>query len=287
MKHRYFFPGIPDLLETKSLTRRDFIKLSVLVSGGLGLWISGCSPEPNNDSSLAAVDEWVSTLNNEDVSGFEKLLSETVLMARNNRRDTSSGRDNAWQLFSVSTGNQLEKIITFGQGESVCLIANATKFDRSLCYVFNFAGGLIDKVYEYSSGRFDLASSPHFSGIEMTQDETDLRAQIEIMDNIFVHGLNNRDFSTPGLSESIIFFLPPVSEPIIGKEEVGKDGKSYVQLFPNVSHKLIESFGEENLVCTHLIAEKAGKGSLCFVAVFEDQKIKELYEFWSDARVQV
>jgi hypothetical protein len=40
------------------------------------------------------------------------------------------------------------------------------------------------------------------------------------------------------------------------------------------------------LICTHVVVEGAGVGSLCFVGVFQDGKIAELYEFWSDARVE-
>jgi hypothetical protein len=275
--------------DAPSLSRRDFIKLTLIASGGLGIWLASCSPGVKqgveNEGTLAVGDRWFQALNAEDVPGFERLHSESVLATTHNRRDPFSGREQVWEVFSKSTGSQLEKIAAFSQDQSVCLLANATKINVSLCYVFNLVDGVIARVYEYSSGRYDLSNSAQFSGIEISRDDTGLQDRLDTMDYIFVEGLKNRDFSPPGVKESVIFFIPTSTEPVIGYENFVKDGEDYARFFPSVSHEKIQTFGQGNLVCCHVAAKGTSKGSLCFVAVFKDEEITELYEFWSDARV--
>jgi hypothetical protein len=277
--------------DAPSLSRRDFIKLTLIASGGLGLWLAGCSPGVKqgveNEGSLAVVDRWIQALNAEDVPGFEKLHSESVLATTYNRGDPLSGREQVWDVFSKSTGSQLEKIAAFSQDQSVCLLVNATKFNESLCYVFNLVDGVIARVYEYSSGRYDLSGSAQFSGIEISGDDTGLQDRLDTIDYIFVESLKNRDFSSPGVKESVIFYVPTSNEPVVGYENFVKDGEDYARSFPSVSHEKIQTFGRGNLVCCHIAAKGTLKGSLCFVAVFQDQEIAELYEFWSDAKVDV
>jgi hypothetical protein len=276
--------------DAPSLGRRDFIKLTLIASGGLSLWIAGCSPgveqSVENEGPLAVGDRWIRALNAEDVPGFEKLLSESVLATTHNRGDPFSGREQIWDVFSKSTGSQLEKITAFSQDQSVCLLVNATKFNGSLCYVFNLVDGVIARVYEYSSGRYDLSSSAQFSGIEISGDDTGLQDRLDTMDYIFVESLENRDFSPPGVKESVILFVPTSTEPVVGYENFVKDGEDYARFFPSVSHEKIQTFGRGNLVCSHVAAKGTSKGSLCFVAVFQDEEIAELYEFWSDARLE-
>jgi hypothetical protein len=105
------------------------------------------------------------------------------------------------------------------------------------------------------------------------------------MKHMFVDGLNNRDFSSPDVADSVVLFVPTSSEPVIGKEGFAKDGEDYVRLFPDVGHEEIETFGQGNLVCTHVMITGTPRGSLCIVGVFREGRIAELYEFWSDARV--
>ena len=281
--------------DAPSPSRRDFIKLTLIASGGLGLWLAGCSSEVKqgveNEGLMAAVDEWIRALNAGDVTGFEKTHSESVLATAHNRRDPISGREYVWDVFSKSTGSQLEKIAAFSQDQSVCLLVNSTKLNESLCLVFNLVDGVIAKVYEYSSGSYDLSSSAQFSGIEISGDDTGLQDRMDTVDYIFVDSLEslkkNRDLPLPGVNESVILFVPTSAEPVVGYENFVKDGRDYVSFFPSVSHKKIETFGQGNLVCSHVAAKGTQKGSLCFVAVFQDEEIAELYEFWSDAKVDV
>ena len=272
------------------LSRLEFIKSIAVVSGSLGLWLSGCTLGAaqglENEGPLNVVDEWIRALNAADVAGFEKLHTETVFATSNIREEPYSGREHVWEMYRTSTGSQIEKITAFSQGQSICLLVNATKFSRSLCYVFNFVDGKIDRVYEYSSGQYDLASSPQFSGIEVSTDDTGLQERLDAMNHMFVEGLNNRDFSVPDLTDSAIFFVPTSPEPLIGRDKIANDGEDYVRFFPDVIHREIQTFGQGNLICTHVVVEGAGVGSLCFVGEFQDGKIAELYEFWSDARVE-
>lgn len=271
----------------QGLSRREFLKIALVASGGLGLWLSGCSPgteqSVESEGPLAVVDEWIRTLNAEDVAGFEKLHTESVFATNHYREDPVSGREQVWDVFSKSTGSQLEKITAFGQDQSVCLLVNATKFNRSLCYVFNFVDGVIDKVYEYSSGQYDLSSSPQFSGIEISGDDSALQDRLDAMDNMFVDAANNRDLSLPLVTESTINFVVTSREPIIGRSPWTEG--DYFTMFPSVSHKKIQTFGQGNLACTHVMVEGGPIGSLCWVVVFREGKIAELYEFWSEAKV--
>jgi hypothetical protein len=281
--------------DAPSLARREFIKLTLIASGGLGLWLAGCSPgakqSAENEGPLAVVDEWVRALNAGDVPRFGKLHSESVLATTHSKNDPFSGRERVWDVFSASTGNQLETIASFRQDESVCLLVNATNFNQSLCYVFNLVDGVIARVYEYSSGSYDLANSEQFSGIEISGDDTGLQDRLDTVDYIFVESLEsikkNRDLPFPGVKESVIFFVPTSTEPVSGYENFVKDGQDYVRFFPSVSHEKIQTFGQGNLACLHVAARGTSKGSLCFVAVFQDGEVAELYEFWSDAKVDV
>lgn len=272
------------------LTRREFVRLALVASGGLGLTLAGCSPQDErgrrDEGQPAVVDAWVAALNNEDMDSFTKLLSESVVATTHFEEDHVLGREQVWELYQASTGNQIEKIVHFGQDPSICLLTNATKFNRSLCYVFNIENGLINKIYEYTSGSYYLASSPLFSGLEVTMDEAGLGDRLVAMDAMFVDGLNNRDFSLPAVKDEAIMFVPTSTDPIIGKESISLDGESYALFYPSVNHKKIQTFGQGNLVCTHVMVSGAPKGSLCFVSVFDGGSIAELYEFWSDARLE-
>jgi hypothetical protein len=105
------------------------------------------------------------------------------------------------------------------------------------------------------------------------------------MEEIFVEGLNNRDFSAEFVTDSILFYVPNQRTPATGKVSFIRDGEAYAQYFRAVMHEKIHAFGQGNLTCLHVKTEGAGKGSLCFVADFNDGKIAELYEFWSEARL--
>jgi hypothetical protein len=278
-----------------SISRRDFLRLTLIASGGMGLWLAGCSPGAKqaveNEGPLVVVDEWIRALNAGDGPGFEKLHSESVLATTSDQSGSFSGWEQVWDVFSKSTDGQLEKIVAFSQDQSVCLLVNATRSNRSLCYVFNLVDGVIARVYEYTSGSYDLSSSAQFSGIEISGDDAGLQDRLDTVDYIFVESIEsfkkNRDLSFPGVKESVIFFVPTSTEPVAGYENFVKDGKDYVSFFPSVSHKTIQTFGQGNLVCSHVAAQGTSKGSLCFVAVFQDEEIAEVYEFWSDARVDV
>jgi hypothetical protein len=273
--------------DTHGLSRREFLKIALVASGGLGLWLSGCSPGTEQtvekEEPLAVVDEWIRMLNAKDVAGFEKLHTESVFATNHYRTDPSSGREQIWDVFSKSTGSQLERITAFGLDQSVCLLVNATKFNRSLCYVFNFVNGVIDRVYEYLSGRYDLSNSSHFLSIEISGDDSALQDRLDAMDDMFVHAVNNGDISVPHVTESTINFVATSREPIIGRSPWTEG--DYSAVFPSVSHKKIQTFGQGDLVCTHIMVEGAPKGSLCWVARFQDGRIAQLYEFWSDAKV--
>lgn len=269
-----------------NISRREFLKMSLAVSGALGLSLSGCSIASEDDPLLVVVDEWISALNTGEVDRFTRLHTENAFATIHNRRDTVSGREYLYEIYRSSTQNEIDKIIAFRQEQSVCLIVNATKLEQSLCYVFNFAGELIDQVYEYDSGVYDLASSPDFPGIELLQGEEGLNNRLEIMEEIFVDGLNNREFSAEFVTDSILLYVPNQAIPATGKDSFVRDGEAYAQYFRAVMHETIHTFGQGNLACLHVKTEGTGKGSLCFIADFSDGKIAELYEFWSEARLQ-
>lgn len=281
-----------DHRDVRRLSRREFVKVTAIASAGLGLWLSGCAPgkEQSADSQdrLAVVDEWITALNAEDVRGFEKLHSESVFATTHAQRDPYAGREKVWDLYQASTRNQVEKIVAFGQDQSVCLLVNAAKINRSLCYVFNFLDGAIDRVYEYASGLYNLSTSPHFLDIEIAGDDSGLGDRLEAMDHEFVDVANDRDLSMIGeeFAESAIFFGVMSSEPTVGREDIAKGGEQYIRLNPSLVHRKIQTFGQGNLVCTHVAVDGAGLlGSLCWVGVFENGKIAELYEFSSNAKL--
>lgn len=266
-----------------NISRREFLKLSFAASGGLGLSLAGCKIASEDDPLLVVVDEWISALNAGEVDRFTQLHTENACATIHNRRETVSGREYLYEAYRSSTQNEIDKIIVFRQEKLTCLIVDATKLERSLCYVFNFAGELIDQVYEYDSGAFNLASSPDFPGIELVKGDEGLNDRLEIMEEIFVEGLNNREFSAEFATDSILFYVPNQPIPNTGKDSFVRDGEAYAQYFRAVMHEKIHAFGQGNLACLHVKTEGAGKRSLCFVAEFDDGKIAELYEFWSDA----
>ena len=272
------------------LSRREFIELTALALGGLGLLLSGCTLVAEqgvaNGSHLAVVDEWIRAVNAEDVAGFEKLHTESFFCTNHSSIRPFSGQELICDLLQMSTGNQIEKLVAFGQDQSVCLLVNATRLNRSQCYVFNLVDEVIDRVYGYDSRQFNLASSPHFSGIEISGDDKGLQDRLNAMDDMFVDGVNNRDFSEQALTESSIWFNFKFSEPHVGFWQTDAEGNvSYVRSFPSVRHKRIQTFGQGNLVCSHIAVTIPPGGSLCFVGVFQDGKIAELYEFRSNAVV--
>jgi hypothetical protein len=270
-----------------TLSRREFIKVAFLVTGGMGLSLVGCTPVGGQstqvDGPLAIIDDWILALNGEDRSRFEKLHLDSVIGTTFSKDETYEGFQAVWDIYLKSNGGQIEKLVSFGREGSYCLVANATKFDRSLCYVFTIRDDVITRVYEYDSGYFDLANSDHFSGFDFKADEADLSKHLAAMDTMFVVAANKRDFSAPDVEESAIMFVPTSSEPLVGKETIQKDGEDYTSFYSSVVHKSIGTFGQGNLVCTHLISDGAPKGSLCFVGEFTGAKISKLYEFWSEA----
>jgi hypothetical protein len=155
--------------DTHDLSRRGFIKLTALLSGGLGLWLSGCTPGEEKGvvsrTPLEVVDEWIQAVNGEDVAAFEKLHSEAVFWTNYAFPEPFSGREYIWDLHRFITGNQIEKVVAFSQDQSVCLLVNATRLNRSHCFVFNVGDDLIDRVYGYDSQAFDLARSPQYIDI--------------------------------------------------------------------------------------------------------------------------
>jgi hypothetical protein len=276
--------------DAHELLRRGFIKMSVLASGALSFWLSGCTlgeeKDVENGNSFEVIDEWIRTVNAEDVTGFEKLHAESVFWTIYTNREPFSGREQIWDLHRVSTGNQIEKLVAFAQDQSVCLLVNATRFNRSQCYVFNLVDDMIDRVYGYDSRRFNLASSPHFMGIEVSGDDKGLQDRLNALDDMFLDGVNNRDFSEQALTESSLWFNFNSSEPHVGFWETDAEGNvSYVRNFPSVRHRRIQTFGQGNLVCSHIAVSDPPGGSLCFVGDFQDGKIAKLYEFRSNALV--
>jgi hypothetical protein len=276
--------------DAHGLSRREFIKLTALVSGSLGLWLLGCTPgeEPGVVSltPLEVVDEWIRALNGEDAAVFEKLHSAAVFWTNNAFPEPFSGREQIWDLHRYTTGSHIEKVVAFSQDQSVCLLVNATRLNRSHCFVFNVRDDLIDGIYGYDSRAFDLARSPHFSGIDVSGDDSGLQDRLDAMDAMFVDGLNNRDFSDQPLTESSIWFNFKRFEPYIGYWETDAEGMvGYVRTFPSVRHEKIQTFGQGNLVCSHIAVSAPPGGSLCFVSDFQDGKITALYEFRSNAMV--
>ena len=82
-------------------------------------------------------------------------------------------------------------------------------------------------------------------------------------------------------------FVLTSSDPISSRDSFAKDGEDFVHFFPDVSQEKIQTFGQGNLVCTHVIADRSIKGSLCFIGVYDDESFAELYEFWSNAKPEV
>lgn len=276
--------------DARKLPRRGFIKLTALASGGLSLWLTGCTTgEEEGDVSrapLAIVDEWIRMANGEDAAGFEKLHSEAVIWTNYAFPEPFFGREQIGDLHRLVAGNQNERVVAFSQDQSVCLLVNARKLNRSHCFVFNVVDDLIHRVYGYDSRRFDLARSPHFSGIDVSGDDFGLQDRLDAMDAMFVAGLNNRDFSEQPFTESSIWFNFNRFEPYIGFWETDAEGMvGYVRNFPSVRHETIQTFGQGNLVCSHIAVSDPPGGSLCFVGDFHDGKIAKLYEFRSNARV--
>lgn len=276
--------------DAHKLTRRGFLKVTALASGGLGLWLLGCTPGNEQEivsrNSLGVVDEWIRAINAEDVAGFEKLHSEAVVWTHFAIPEPFSGREKIWDLHRLVTGNQVEKVVAFSQDQSVCLVVNATELNRSQCFVFNVGDDLIDRVYGYDSRAFDLARSPHFSGIHISGDDTGLQYRLDAIDSMFVDGLNNRDFSEQPLTELSVWFNFNRFEPYIGYWDTDAEGLvDYVRTFPSVRHERIQTFGQGNLVCSHMAVSEPPGGSLCFVGDFQDGKIAALYEFRSSAMV--
>ena len=276
------------------LSRREFLITSFVATGGFGLLLTGCSSselqtvtptQTTLEKHLDVIDTWIHSLNNEDINVFEQLHTDDVIAYLANSTDSYTGLAHLWDAYRRSTGVQIEKITAFGQDQSVCLLVNATRLNRSQCYVFDLSDGLIERIYEYESGSYNLASSPHFSGIEILGDDSGLQDRLDAMDKMFVDNVNNRDFSEQALTESSIWFGPVSAEPTVGFWESDAQGNvAYVRKFPRVHHKKIQTFGQGDLICCHVSIEYVSKGSLCFVGVFKNGKIAELYEFWSNAQ---
>jgi hypothetical protein len=92
------------------------------------------------------------TINDDDMSGFEKLHAGTIFATANIYNQPISSLDHLWQAYRSSTFNQIEKVVAFGQDQSVCMLVNTPKINRSLCYVFNIKDDLIDRSTSIRQG---------------------------------------------------------------------------------------------------------------------------------------
>lgn len=270
------------------ISRREFIKLSMIASGGLGLWLAGCAPAGGNKSEieerLAVVEEWVEAVNAGDAARFEELHTESVTTYPDFSKISFSGRDQVWKNIGHPISGQLEKISAFGQDQSVCLQVILTQTGLSLGYIFEFAGNLIDKVYEYV-GEY-VISPQEFGGLPSALAGKDPAAHFDIVEGLIEH-INNQDFGNMSefFPDSAIMYVPDSPNQIHGLEAIVEDIENFYSLYPDAVFNLRQIFGQGNLVCAQLTGENTVRKSFCFVHVVENGKIPETYQYQSRAEL--
>ena len=149
--------GKSELGSLHQVSRSEFIRLSLIAIGGLGLYLAGCAPSAGNkpgiEDKLAVVEEWLNAVNAGDATRFEEQHTESVTIYPDFSKISFSGRDQVWKHIGLPISGQLEKISTFGQDQAVCLQVTATETGLSLCYVFEFVDSFM-KTYPLCFGEF-------------------------------------------------------------------------------------------------------------------------------------
>lgn len=270
------------------VSRREFIRLSLISAAGLGIYLTGCTPSGGNnpgiEDKLAVSEEWLNAVNAGDATQFEELHTESVTIYPDFSKNPFSGRDQVWKYIGQPISGQLEKISAFGQDQAVCLQVTVTETGLSLCYVFEFVDSLIDKVYEYY-GEY-VFSPQEFGGLPFSVVE-DLPEYFDIVEST-IEQFNNQDigYVREYLPDFAVKYVPNSPEPLIGREAIIENTENFHSLFPDAIFKITSIFGQGNLICAQLSGENMVRKSFCFVYVVDDGKIPETYQYHSRADVQ-
>jgi hypothetical protein len=268
---------------------RNFIKIVLITSMTFIVVLSGCSAERNPGAEdveyTQVLEQWITALNDEDITQFEQLHTETVTYSSHIHRSPHSGRENLWESIHGSNSSQLEKLSAFGQDETICLQVSETDSKKSFLYIFEFERGLISHIYSYSA-EYDLSTAPVSEGEELTTDDSKLAGRIGVI-NSQAEFLNDRDFSgfLTTFNDEAVLYVPPSRDPVIGIDGIRDDVQDFVQNFPAVELDVFRTIGQGNLVCQQISVTNGPMRSLGFVNVFNGEKVSRVYEYLSQAEI--
>jgi hypothetical protein len=267
-------------------TRREFLKMSLVASGGAGLYLAGCEHGERIDGELerrlAIVEDWFHATNSGDYARFEQLHTEKVFVYPDFSRVHFTGREQVLNHVCISDSSQVEKIAVFGEDQSVCLLANDNQKDIGMCYIFEFSDNLIKKIYEYW-GEYTIPVQ-EFGGSTSKPEKENFSQEFDLVESL-IRKINDHEigFENEFFPQSVKMYVPNLSDPLISPEEISTEGKTFVNWFPRAKFKIVRLFAQGNLVCAQLVGENVPMNSFCFINVFKDGNITEVYQYYSRA----
>jgi hypothetical protein len=153
-----------------------------------------------------------------------------------------------------------------------------------MCYVFTFEDKLIDKVYEYW-GEYIIPINK-FGGSQSASYNDDFSMQSNLIRQMFERfNKHETGFESDLFPDSVIMYVPNLENPLIGPEAMAEDTKNFYDGYPESAFTIERIFGQGNLVCTQVAGENMAMKSFCFVNVFQDGEISEIYEYFSRAEL--
>jgi ketosteroid isomerase-like protein len=267
-------------------TRREFLKLSLISSGGLSLTLAGCAPGGGDgfEDKLALVEDWYQAVIRGDSARFEQLHTESVTVIPDFTNAHFTGRQQVLKHICIPNAGQTEVITAFGNDQAACLLINDVQKGIGMCYLFSFDDNLIDRVYEYW-GEY-IVPIDNFGGSPSASINEDFSMQSNLVGQIFER-FNRHEvgFESELFPNSVIMYVPNLENPLIGPEAMSKNAKTQYDEYPEAEFRIKQIFMQGNLVCTQVAGENMAMKSFCFVNVFKDGEISEIYEYFSRAEL--
>jgi hypothetical protein len=210
--------------------------------------------------------------------------TETVAVYPDFSNAYFTGRQQVLKHICIPNAGETEVITTFGDDQSACLLINDVRKGIGMCYVFTFEGNLIDRVYEYW-GEYVVPRNK-FGGSPSASNNDDFSMQTNLIEKIFER-INRHEvgFENDFCPDSVIMYVPNLENPIIGPEAMTENVKALYDGYPEAAFEITRIFRQGNLVCTQVAGENMAMKSFCFVNVFRDGEISEIYEYFSRAEL--
>lgn len=267
------------------LSRRDFICLGLMGSGGLVLALSGCAPTNPIKDHLATVQAWLEAANGSDPAIFLKMHTDDISFYSYETRNAKHGQDQLWQAFQASAANHLEDAYVFGNQEMVCVQTVSKEQAISHCFVLLFQDELIQKIYQYIA-LYNISNDALIEKRAISAPDERLNTQIETVDRL-TDALNARDI------EAYLGSMHPSAtsqgflsiELLEGVGAIEGAARRFFEDYPNAQFRHYRTFGQGNLVCQQVIVEHGPVRTFVTVHSFEDGLITGVAEYFSQAKL--